>query len=759
MTIVYEAYLEATSVNPSNWVPIGSFHMNEEYNAGWVGSAIVTLVSATTLTVGNVFQEMIEVDLTPGARTTLHLVLRSDRPDADRDAAESTGDSNEPTGVIVRAWPCMVTNLEPFQGEDTTSASCTVHLADPLTYLSTRSIWGAYRATSVGQILGGVLSLAVGGDGKPTLTPALPGLPNVSISESCRDELDDLPYSIACGETLGEWLEDFLGLLGVRMEILGGANGSVGIKLTDRTATGNAINMTVLLGTEERGASPGDPSPSPSGSAPSGDTSSGAASGEIDAQQMAVTSIAAYPNISLRGGVLDDPTYGSIRNFGAPGAVGSVHSGVEVSVDEASTRAGFLVETARAEMLLLSTLSRQPVFRPGRLVQMDRRFMGFDTWQLSRVQHSFRRGGSYENSTVLLTASRVWHPLRPLPRPPRFVTGTVDGGQDRYDDHEPIPRDRLGRIPVTLSFVPTPTGEEALSLALADTNEDQHITLDDFDSGTLEDYRTRSSYWIVEEQNYRAGEYDDPYPGQIDDDLTTEQVAERRRIRQKRNTALKYAAYRQAAIDRSEDRDQDGTLSLRDQEISNDLHNILADSDDRAELEQQWQSYKAGTIAEDFPDLADSSALDARLPMLREYGSLFDDSGPSSDQDLGLTQDEWTTALAVQRDAAVADERWPPRIPLTIIEPMAGSMHGFIPAHRHGDICRVAVHHPLYAEIAGFQYRSNRQINAQIVGATAGLVVEHDANAAWSGLVFRPAEDLEDGSSGSSGSSGTSGST
>ena len=53
-----------------------------------LATAIVTLVGATTLTVGNVFQEMIEVNLTPGARTTLHLVLRTDSPDADEDAAE-----------------------------------------------------------------------------------------------------------------------------------------------------------------------------------------------------------------------------------------------------------------------------------------------------------------------------------------------------------------------------------------------------------------------------------------------------------------------------------------------------------------------------------------------------------------------------------------------------------------------------------------------------------------------------------------------
>ena len=467
---------------------------------------------------------------------------------------------------------------------------------------------------------------------------------------------------------------------------------------------------------------------------------------------MALSDITAFPNASLRGGVLDDPTYGSIRNFGAPGAIGSMHSGVEVSVDEANTRASFIVETARAEMLLLSTQSQQPVFRPGRLVQLDRSFMGFDTWQLARVRHTLNSRSVYENDTVLLTGARVWRPLRPQPRPPRFVTGTVDGGANEYDDHQPIPRDRLGRIPTSFSFVPTAIGEEALTLALADTDQDRRITLEDYDEATLENYHTRSGYWVAEEQKYRAGDYNDPFPNQDDDDLTTDQLAERQRLRDKRHAALKYAGYRQAAVERAGDRDQDGEISLRDQEVSSDLYNIIASPDDRAELERQWASYKAGTLADDFPDLADQDALAARLPVLREYGSLFDDSGPPDDRNLGLTADEWATALAAQRDAAAADERWPPRIPLTIIEPMAGSMHGFIPGHRHGDICRIVVHHPLYAEIAGFQYRSNRQINAQIVGATAGLVVEHDANAAWSGLVFRPAEDLDDGNAAATGS-------
>ena len=56
-----------------------------------------------------------------------------------------------------------------------------------------------------------------------------------------------------------------------------------------------------------------------------------------------------------------------------------------------------------------------------------------------------------------------------------------------------------------------------------------------------------------------------------------------------------------------------------------------------------------------------------------------------------------------------------------------------------------------------FQYRANRQINSELVETTAGFVVEHDTRSAWSGVVFRPLEDLvgEEGASGASGSSGS----
>ena len=107
-----------------------------------------------------------------------------------------------------------------------------------------------------------------------------------------------------------------------------------------------------------------------------------------------------------------------------------------------------------------------------------------------------------------------------------------------------------------------------------------------------------------------------------------------------------------------------------------------------------------------------------------------------------------------REDAEIAPQRWPPRIPLPVIQPMAGGLHGLVPTHRHGDVCRVAVHDPMWAEIVGFQYRSNRRINANLVDATAGLIVEHDRAHSWTGIVFRPTDEVENSSGSSSSGSG-----
>lgn len=90
-----------------------------------------------------------------------------------------------------------------------------------------------------------------------------------------------------------------------------------------------------------------------------------------------------------------------------------------------------------------------------------------------------------------------------------------------------------------------------------------------------------------------------------------------------------------------------------------------------------------------------------------------------------------------QTSPATADATKPPKplVALPISEQMAGGAHGFIPAHRQGDICKVLVHNPLSAEIIGFSYRSHF-VNEDMVDVSAGLVMEHQLDD-WAGILFR----------------------
>ena len=491
-------------------------------------------------------------------------------------ALAGTGVDDPNRGLIVRSWPSVVSGLEPFT-TGLKSAGCHVGLIDPVTFLMRRPIWGAWRACSAGMMVGGALSSVAGGDGKPALQPILPGLPIVRIVEDYRDDLKGLPYAIAAGQSMGEWLDAFTGLLGLRVEMRGTTkDASVEVTLSDRKPGGRPMCMTL------------GPSSTTSGS--------GAGSGPL-----LVTGYSARPGMNARGGVLDDPACGESRPFGWPGAIERVFSEAEVGLEEAARRLWFPLTGAYTEMLAVDVMSRQPGFRPGRRITLSGGdIRGLDTWQLATVTHRVD-AGRYENRAMLLRGDTAWHPSPPPPRAPSFVSGIIDGGAG-LRTHEPVPRDRLGRIPVTFPFVPTPLGEEARPPAATDPSREERITLDDSQS-------------------------------------TPE-------------------------------------------------HGKPLEPDDAS------------------PDALDPHAAD----------------GPGTEP---------------------AQPRWPPRIPLTIIEPMAGGRHGFIPAHRHRDTCRVAVHDPFRAEIVGFQYRADRRINAGIVGATTGLVVEHDYSGAWSGWLFRSTDDVE----------------
>lgn len=706
MAVRYKGYLETSpGSSQPGVVMVASFELDERYNAGWSAAVRLTAASFNPVALGSMFRLSVRNGVTPGNVATLHLALLPP-PDAPAEQQNAT---------IIRAWPSVVTAIEPIV--DGHTGHCIVQMSDPVSHLASKPIWGAYRATSLGRMVGGALSLAAGGDGKPTLNPTLPGLPPIHIEEAFRSELNEVPYAIAAGQPLGQWLDDTLGLLGLRAEMFGGANGRIRLTLTDRAqGRDDAVEMRVIGNALGEGSVSSQAQPS--------------------AMRLAVDAIVARPLGDERGGLIDDPTLGGFRYIGRLGGLGSLHSG-EIGVDEASRRAGFARQTAQAEMVVLEATTRQPGFRPGRLAKLDQSFLQFDTWQYARLSHALH-GNSYLNSGTLMPADASWHPPTPPVRSPRFVTGMVDGGVDEYVAHEPIPRDRLGRIHVSLAFVPTPVGLEAA----LDTNMDRRITVDDFTDEEIAQYTNNEAALDADVNGLRDGKLNDPYPGRSDDDLDATEMQKRNELRSKRATAVKYLAYTRAAAAKAADRDSDGYVSLRDKKVSPELQTVLANPDQRAELEKQWASHKAGTIDEDYTDPAENAAVKGRSELLKEYGRLFDGAGPEDDPNIGLSDTEAAEYAAIRHDADMADERWPPRIPLTVIEPMAGGLHGFIPGHRQGDICRVAVHHPLHAEIVGFQYRANRRISQHLVESTAGLVVEH-LSSAWSGVVFRPTEELE----------------
>ena len=732
--LLYRAYLEIPGSDSSNTtLNMSRLHLDEGYSEGWYGTAQLVAIAkpGITIGIGDAFGAVLGNRVIPGRHVIVRLSLFTD------------GTGTNLDGIIVRTWPCVVGGLIPFQApDDLTKAGCLLHLSDPVTYLGSRPIWGAYRAESIGRIVGGALSLAAGGDGKPTLEPILPGLPPVQIVEGYREDLDMLPYAVAAGQTLGEWLRDLLGLLGVRVEMMCTTEDKIALILTDRPPIGQTVNMSLV------GSSTKTNNPVRSLSTPETIP---------DQSPIYISGVAGYPSAPLRGGVLDDASLGAFRRFGVLGAVGSLHTGTEIGIEEASRRSIFGWGARLCEELMATALSRQPGLRPGRRISLDPAWLNIATWQIAKVAHTVS-GGVYDNTAVLFPASstETWHPMRPLPKAPRYVSAIVDGGEDHLY-LEPVERDRLGRIPITFSFLPTPVGEEAILLATADTDGDWRLTLDDFTATEIEEYESESRFTSGEmEESYRDGSFDDPFPDRTDEELTEEELETRETMRADRASARKYIAYKRAKALDAADTDRDGWVSSRDAIVSETLAPILADDTDREELREQWESYDAGTFATDYPTLADDSA---RLALIEEYGKLFgdpddaddpddgEDTEDTDDEDTDDTEDTGDTGPdydAARRDAELATQRWPPRIPLAVLEPMAGGLHGFLRAHRHGDVCRVAVHDPLSAEIIGFQYREDRRINLDIMDATAGFVVEHDQNDAWSGLVFRTTRQLEE---------------
>ena len=522
-------------------VPADDVEVHESRAGGWRGRAsfIPWLSTGCGLSPDRAktttFGIALDSGLVPGQSVAIHLVM------------ETGGNGKVATRTLLRIWPSVITRVNA----DVDTGVCDVFFRDPLTWRARHPIWGAYRNCSPGEMLGGAMSLAAGGDGRPTLTPVLPGMPLVRISQYLRAALERVPCAIAAGQALVPWLGGVLGRLGVRIEMLGCPGGQVAIALRDTAPSGTPVEMTLD-------------------------------SGEASAMNAAVVASRGYPGRPARATVLDDPGFSAAGRIGGPGAVEAVSCEAQIDLSESELRAGFAqqrIDLRRSRMLVET---RRTGLMPGRLVKFTNRSAGGETlWQTGGATHFFSTGrlaagrrcadtrGAYANHVALESGRLPWRPPIPPEDGPVIVSGIVDDGA--CAEGASVARDRLDRIPIRFCFVP-------------------------------------------------AG-------------------------------------------------------------------------------------------------------------------------GDPSQRGSGASDSEASDASAGGGEDGSPGEAWPPRIPLPVVEPMAGGVHGFVTAHRRGDVCRILIRNPMYAEILGFGRHDHQRISQDMTGISTGVIVRDGHDERWSGIVFLPGQD------------------
>ena len=648
----------------------------------------------------------------------------------------------------IRTWPCMVSQMVPLDSEDDTRAICRIQLVDPLGYLASREIWGAFRDVSAAELVGGAIALAAGADAGPTTEVATAWLPRIRVRGRHRDALDVIPYAIASGETLGEWLARVLGMLGLRAELFAEDGGDTQVMyLTDALAHRGSFEMHV----ERDGVELSDDEQGHDGG-------------------ISIRSRVAFPGNPLRGALLDDPTQGTPRVLAGYGPVGHLVQAQGVDIDEVTERAWHEVRRGFCEALMVRAASGHPGIEPGCTITLDETINRIDRWQVASARHLVSEG-AYDNDTTLLRADTAWHPPEPEPRGTVIVSAMVDHSEESLY-HEPVPRDRLGRINVRFSFLPPPNMEVAYALANADTDRDGRVTLDDYDETKQNDYTANAEAWEEKARAYENGDYDEPYPGVTSENLTEEQLAEREERAGQRQEAIAYIYYKRLAAPppAPEDGTQGGTADGSGTDDEDDDNPTAETTGDQRTSETQDEQtgddgsgaaerVRAGNAAAAIgvqtkpisggPEIGVQTQDGNGAPGIGEETQNGGVATEESEEDTPPPPRPWRlinpAAEADTLETPTPPEgRWPPRIALPVVEPMAGAMHSFVGGHRQGDICRVAVHDPFTAEIVGYQYRDNRAINRDVVGAAAAIVVEHNFADAWTGIVVRSIADMDD---------------
>ena len=427
----YDVVLEAPR-RSSTVVPALTLMLNEDRSGGWSGTV---RINPRRVSAEDALQIVLQDGLLPGTAVVVKLLM-----------AGNTGYAGTP----VRIWPSVVTsvNAAGSTNVDEPDALCVLSFRDPLTYLRSRPIYAAYVDCPFGEILGGVLSAATGGDAKPTRNPVLPGLPLVRIHEELSDEIAEIPYAVAVGEPLGYWLNRVCSRLGVRLEMLGDDSGDFHLWLRDGTPSTSSLNRDGGIDMTF------DPDLDPS------------------ATNLALSDLGVNSPSSVRGGLLDNLAGGGARRFGPDGALESVLTDSETGLEEAKRRGGFRQSNRRLAQAQATIVSSQPGLLPGRIVVFERgsevdtsgedsesgndatrgydSLLGASRWQVVGVSHLCVQA-RYWNQASFEKTGLAWRPALPHEEGAAIVSGVVDDGSSKPGAL--IERDRMGRIPIRFPFI------------------------------------------------------------------------------------------------------------------------------------------------------------------------------------------------------------------------------------------------------------------------------------------------------------------
>ncbi len=389
-----------------------------ETRQGWQGLATFKPAPGEgKLRPGFAFQRTIEEGIAPESGIVFGIWGR------DESDYQYTKDPRGEDVDYIRAWPSVVTSLyAPHEldmetDSDNEDEGSMILFCDPITHLLGKRIWGVFGNSTAGELLAGGMLLAAGVDAAPSLRPAIPGLPEIIIHEQVRDVR--MPYAIASGEVLSDWLGAIFGRLSIRIELLGDRNGVLHVSLRDGEPAGTPVRMSI--------------------------------GNVVNAETAVAHKFALGPSAAEveSGALVDNPTIGEPRRIGESSTIGRVYASAGVTLDQATERAA---RAEGAELLPYNTveiISSQPGLHPGRIVTLDKPLTGAHHWQVHEIHH-YAEEGFYHNRAQIMKLG-IWTPLPPPERGAVIVSGVVHDPQAEAFG-QTVERDKLSRIPVRLSF-------------------------------------------------------------------------------------------------------------------------------------------------------------------------------------------------------------------------------------------------------------------------------------------------------------------